>query len=199
MSSKEINYTMEVERVIIKEGDELNDLLICLICQNILNEPQECSLCQRGFCISCVEKLTPKKCPTCKSSIFTQAHIQTKHNLNNLQFNFIGCPCIIKYKDFFAHEQMCPKNQSECTICKEKVYKGDTEEHRVVCPMKSINCDFCKCEMKLKELEGHLDSLCEVKTEDCLCGEVVTAINSKSHSEVCVKKDQIYLLFIEKS
>jgi hypothetical protein len=73
------------------------------------------------------------------------------------------------------------------------IYKGDTEEHRVVCPMKRTNCDFCKCEMKLKELEDHLEFLCEVKTEDCLCGKVVKAIDSKSHSEVCIKKDQIYL------
>ena len=35
-------------------ASDLKDELICLICQEVLEDPMECSECQTNFCLSCI-------------------------------------------------------------------------------------------------------------------------------------------------
>lgn len=153
--------TIELDKLDLKENEELNNLLICLICQNILNNPLECSNCERGFCSFCINQLSPLKCPTCKNNSFKEPHIQTKHNLNQLNFKFPNCSCKVKYKDYFNHEKICPNNLSMCPTCQEVVYKGDSPVHGMNCPMRICNCNYCNIEIKSKDYESHLQVCCK--------------------------------------
>jgi hypothetical protein len=107
---------IETEKIILREGEILNNLLICLICQSILNDPRECKDCQRAYCHGCVKKLVlPQKCPSCSEiqKKFVKAHIQTRHSLNTLIFKMTDCDCIVNYKDYSKHLIRCNKNDPE--------------------------------------------------------------------------------------
>ena len=49
-----------------------SDSLVCVICHDVLEEPQSLLKCGHTFCLSCIVKLQgpdPKKCPTCRQPI----------------------------------------------------------------------------------------------------------------------------------
>jgi hypothetical protein len=182
---------IDIEKLFVKnKEEEINNLLICLICRNILLDPEECSQCQRGYCSTCLNKMNPIKCPTCKNPNFGPAHIQTKFNLNQLKFKFASCDCMIPYADYFTHDINCMKNKVKCPNknCIEFFNKEDVEVHKRVCTMKSVTCPFCDKEKTLKDLDGHMKFECEIKNEKCICGEVIIAKDFIKHLQQCENK-----------
>jgi hypothetical protein len=158
----EANF-ITTDRLIMREGEELSDLLICSICTGILYDPLECISCQRATCKSCLNKLNPIKCPFCRNEEFKTAHLQTKRNLENLKFKCPNqCRNEINYEYFFKHDDICGDKIIECPFksCKEVFKRKDFVNHKLSCNSKMINCIYCGISLKSIEYKVHLDN-CE--------------------------------------
>jgi hypothetical protein len=127
-----MNY-IDVDKVILENNQELNELLICLICQGIVIYPEECSSCQRPYCTNCINRMEKKECAQCKTLTFNQAHIQTRRLLNELKFKTECCDTIIKYSDIPKHITECGE-YTKCILC-NKYYSKVDYEHSPLCKL----------------------------------------------------------------
>jgi hypothetical protein len=118
---------IDADKIVLKENEVLNQLLICLICTGILIDPKECSKCQRAYCEGCLKKLKPKRCSVCKHPSFVNAHIQTKYYLDALKFKTVCCDTVISYSDNKTHIQNC----EHTVLCKDCNLKYIKEEDHI--------------------------------------------------------------------
>ena len=147
---------IDTEKVILNQGETLNDLLICLICRGVVIGPSECSKCQRAYCNNCIKNLGEKKGSICKETSFNPPHIQTKRNLNQIKFYSSCCEAIINYSEINNHEQVCINSvQCKNNECKKKIYKENLEDHLKKCEFQNVSCNFCKFLFKINEISNH--------------------------------------------
>ena len=67
---------IELDLVILKEGEEVNKHLMCGICFTVLEEPVQCNSCQACFCKNCIEiwKQRKQQCPNrCEGQLKTES------------------------------------------------------------------------------------------------------------------------------
>jgi len=89
-----------------KDFDDLRNVALCTICQGIVIEPIQCSICEHCYCKFCLEKWIKQnpKCPfRCEKSEFLEHH-KIKTDLNILKFKcYNGCDYEIPYKELNEH------------------------------------------------------------------------------------------------
>ena len=64
----ELQAMVSTERRVQPESatEELDGYFTCLICLQVVEEPQECHLCNALACKECIEKVRDGSCPSCR-------------------------------------------------------------------------------------------------------------------------------------
>jgi hypothetical protein len=159
---KDASFYIETEKVVLNEGEEINNALICIICHNILKDPQECSKCQRAYCNSCIKKLIRKLCPLCKNNFFINPSIETLHYLNTMIFKLDGCECKVPYKEYNYHQNFCVINKLTIHDKDRNLELEKLEEikmNQIIIKDENMNsiitsaeiCDLCKLRSEIND------------------------------------------------
>ena len=155
---------IELSRVISKE---VTEAVLCKICKNLLDDPMECSVCNSGFCRSCIDswRATYHSCPNnCSNFIIRKAHIIVRNILDQLEVkcenNGFGCEKIIRYENLKKHESECELKPTPCfnskNGCTKKVLSKNKREHEDKCEYGIFVCKKgCELRILRKDLPNH--------------------------------------------
>ena len=142
------NY-LEPDQLILREGENVDSVLICSICQGIIVNPQECRACQRSFCLDCINQWRTRSdhCPNlCKKPLYVQSHLVVRNLLDKLVFRCRNSACKenLSYASKIKrdHESNCEVEHSDSLL---------RLNGRVV----EINCTFCDVKFPPKEIKEH--------------------------------------------
>ena len=78
------------------EGQQIDDLFICLCCINVVYKPVECNQCQKWFCEQCIEQwrqMGHRECMQCKGNFkrSEKLHFSLRNKLHDLKFRCSKC------------------------------------------------------------------------------------------------------------
>lgn len=124
----------------------IKDLIICNLCSGILQNPQECKLCQNSFCKKCLEdwRIINTSCPYfCEEISFGESPKSLRNLLEKLFFkckfcsktfeknlgedNFIDIN-YFSYSNFLIHNETCKKIKISCPTCNSEIYKSEIKK-----------------------------------------------------------------------
>ena len=145
-----VSLNIEADHLKMNQGEELDSILICTICQGILVNPKECKLCQRSFCTPCLDKwrVNSSICPNqCKNPHFTNSHLVIRNSLDKLKFRCYNksCEVVLSYAD-----KISGKHEDICAVANDSTLVKLNEDNRFV-----ITCSFCNQKMALREVSAH--------------------------------------------
>ena len=119
---KFLNVENIVKDVLYKE---LEDEIICPICEGLMIVPMECSNCQNLFCQKCIEdwKNRGGGCPNkCENAQFNKV-IEKKRKIRKIKFKCIkGCGAEVSFDDIEKHYR------SDCFKKKKTMKLMDKDE-----------------------------------------------------------------------
>ena len=143
--------------------EDYQDEFTCIICHNMVFDPQECLECKKWFCKNCIEKWLRSKqigyriCPHCQVEYKgTKLHpLIVEKILNRVTFQCKECKSESKfsYYDYLNHlKSQCPKYFFKCpNKCAEsRIFtKKQLNEHikKAECPNGFSTCDKCNLEI----------------------------------------------------
>lgn len=164
--SQGINYL----RLLNPENTKnLNEIIKCKICFQILINPVDCSGCQKSFCYDCIFML--------------------KDNNKNCLF---GCDLReIEIKNSsFAIKTVLSFLKFSCSNmeCKEEISYNDVLTHEENCRYLNIICPNINCNTNIKkyEFENHIKNDCEFNTYVCeTCGNEYQKNEFDKHVKTC--------------
>lgn len=185
----------------------VSSVVLCTICQNVLDDPVQSYNCKHVYCRRCIQPLVSSSgpeseatghCPKCKKALHA-SDLEVPKNVNNfLQHLEIKCDYAANGCYLFVKLEDLPKHREECTF---------NPENSVTC---SNNCGAV---MRRREIEGHccLSYLQSIITErDAYIDEIVKecremraenrklrSSNSKLKEEVDKQKEEIRKLKLE--
>ncbi|TNV82776.1 hypothetical protein FGO68_gene14731 [Halteria grandinella] len=159
----------------------------CQVCQDLLQDPRECSKCRNVFCYSCIDKWQSKShsfqtlCPLrCKGVEMMRISIPFKNQLESLKLrcvNFkLGCPEIAPFGELLKHQNLCSYMLKKCPHigCGQKVLVSFLEEHILNCECLPIPCPHCAKLTPQGRLQHHLEEQCESIFISCeVCSQTV--------------------------
>eukprot|EP00475_Leptophrys_vorax_P044148 TRINITY_DN872_c0_g1_i4.p1 TRINITY_DN872_c0_g1~~TRINITY_DN872_c0_g1_i4.p1 ORF type:complete len:645 (+),score=171.79 TRINITY_DN872_c0_g1_i4:291-2225(+) len=151
--------------------------LVCVVCQNILQDPVMITSCQHSHCKECLDEWTKKQsqCPVCRSEIKeTLPDRRAKRQISLLKVrcknNEYGCDSTGELGSapltfWVKHQPECPVKTCEFCSLKTKTLDSHLQE----CEFAVVDCPFKKlgCNAKLKKKDGekglrkHVDSSME--------------------------------------
>ena len=100
----------EEEQIVNKDYYEgIKDMINCMICGCVIEDPVECNKCQKCFCKKCIDDWTNKKkiCPViCTNNTYTSARL-CKILISQI---IIQCKCgkELSYDKYKNHKLVCP-------------------------------------------------------------------------------------------
>jgi hypothetical protein len=169
-----------IEDNVFENNLDIAKEVICAICQNLVNFPTSCSVCQNLFCKKCIDQWMKNnfKCPMrCNqtSSLKLQDIPKTTRNLINkiklkcLKFSE-GCSEPILYENFFSHLRTCEYIKFKCEYCQYKGNYDSCKEHSIKCQDSFKECKACKGRHKKKQFDLlHNKDQCIRETSIVLC------------------------------
>lgn len=191
----ENNFTLEdyideikeisLSKTLLKEHFSSEENFFCKLCDNIIVNITQCSVCEILYCKKCITiKLeTGENCPNCNEQFeFGNVPKITKNILNAFRLNCpFKCDEELIYSNVFSHLNECGNKGKVfiCNICNDKVLVSKLNsnnfhkilyDHYEMCPERNSNCKFCKLEFLKKDLKIHMEN-CEernIKCEKCL-------------------------------
>jgi hypothetical protein len=158
----------------------ISDDLKCMICLDVLEDPQECQTCQTSFCSSCIQSWSKKKnsCPnTCELKL-QRSHKFLRSELDKLQITCIfkdeGCLEVIRLESIEAHEKTCDFSLTSClNDCGFKDIRRNIKNHEDICDYRQVKCVDCSSKYILAKANEH----------SCLLalGQVLSDLDAKVH------------------
>ncbi|OMJ85236.1 hypothetical protein SteCoe_13472 [Stentor coeruleus] len=142
----------------------INDNLICSICQEVLEDPMECSECQTNFCSACIALWMTKSkiCPNRCDLKLQRSHRFVRSELEKLQISCVnkdfGCEILLKLEFLKQHEDRdCFYRRISCINegCMEKFLVSERENHEQSCVMRIISCFSCNSKFKFFDQKAH--------------------------------------------
>lgn len=188
----------------------LSSVVLCTICQNVLDDPVQSYNCKHVYCRKCVQPLIVSdcgdvngknmlaNCPKCKKTI-SPGDLQVPKNVNNflqhleIKCDYLanGCLTWIKLEDLPAHREQClfnPENSVTCTRnCGAIMKRSELEKHCCLNYLQSIITERDACIDELMK-ESH-----ELKTEN----HKYRTINVKLKEEIEKQKEEIRKLKLQ--
>ena len=124
---------------------------ICSLCNYIIWEPFQCSVCQSAFCYNCINEYylqNGNSCPNkCENPSFKSSKL-VKDILSTLIFNCPNnCDILIPYQEYFTHSR---------SKCKKIDYKKKYEH--LLSDFDSLNIKYNELEKKYIELQKKLEN-----------------------------------------
>lgn len=150
-----MNTTTEIseDRLVNPVNSNLDHLMKCKICFNILVNPHDCDQCGNTFCYNCINSLVQnnKPCPfKCENYSIKPSSLVITTFLSNLKFYCLnkenGCDKQLDYLQVLSHDKECPFSYSICpnVKCQKSVKRQLMEYHiKKECEFSLFKCDNC--------------------------------------------------------
>lgn len=172
----------------LNQGEELDSILICSICQGFIVNPQECKLCQRSFCSFCINKWKNNSsiCPNlCKNPLYVNSHLVIRNNLDKLRFRCCNesCGAVLSYAD-----KVNGKHENSCLVSNDSAFLKLKDKNSF-----AITCSFCNLKTTLLEFSTHEKECAEKTRKDKELVEVCNLCqNATDKYEQCSKCNKLY-------
>ena len=161
---KESKFTIDRTRIV---SEDINEILLCKICLEVLDDPMECDVCNSEFCRQCIEDWYARNpaCPNrCMDAKIQRPHKLVLEMLMNLKIKCsnteTGCNVVDTVEIIKSHEETCPFKIVQCPNfdlgCKEKIANKDMEIHLKDCEYNIEDCpEGCGKKLKKKDIKDH--------------------------------------------
>ena len=164
------------------ELEEIEKLITCVICDGIINEPTECSLCRNNFCKHCIIEWNEKNknCPfRCNNSSFRENNWLKLFLSDILQFKCEkGCGQVFSYSQFNEHYlKTCPNIDKIDYKQKFEDLSIEFEKMKVRAEIKNENNEKYKKEIE-KLIESNKVLIVENAQYEKLIKEMISRNNS---------------------
>jgi hypothetical protein len=182
------NQGIDFNRLINPENyKDLEEVIKCKICFQILLIPVDCDNCRYSFCHDCINLLKSenKPCPFgCNLQNYNTntSSVGIKSILSGLTFKCRNpeCETPIPYNDILIHDKTCTYRRVYCPNCKEQIKSFELESHvKDNCKYRTRKCDNCNEEVLHKDFDLHLS----------VCSRVASLLNGKEPASL---KEFIY-------
>ena len=104
---EQINFSTTIQQNQAVFENSLNEYLNCLICTNVVEEPQQCSNCDRLFCRGCIEEWISNsdKCPNCREQYepYAKLNMIIRNALADSKYQCDLCPNQFTYEGRHRH------------------------------------------------------------------------------------------------
>lgn len=176
--------------LLIGNYPDMEKLITCAICFNILLYPVTCQECSIVICKRCLEKWLKSNsgCPS-KCKVFNEGKVD-KYALKFISalklrciFNSY-CKKELNYDSFISHFNQCEYNPVICRKCSKKMFLKDINDHMKTCNNNTVNCPICNAQIKSADLSSH-SALHSKKTPCKNCGLQIENELLKNHMNVC--------------
>ena len=88
--------------------EQIKEIINCIICLNIIEDPVQCSICKYNFCKECINKLG--RCPMGCQNYEIIPGIYCKELISNIIIKCSKCGLDVNYENIGKHkEEDCPK------------------------------------------------------------------------------------------
>lgn len=157
-NSQSATYHSIKVKFLVNKEKLFEDIMICPVCKEILNDPVSCETCESNFCHTCFENLerNKQKCPNkCRLvrkppskilyRILSELVLECENKEN-------GCSDHIKYNNYSFHVNNCLFSKTNCKGCKKEIIKKELNTHEELCELIEIPCEG-GCETLLKRFE----------------------------------------------
>ena len=128
-----------IEQITDKKFHEMQNLIGCRICLQVLDDPIECQECRSLFCSACINAYNatqrrPSCVMRCKVN-FKPAHWSVKSLLNELQLTCNnterGCTKVLSYESMKKHIKECDFGWVACSAKPDCTVEGLRSEMKV--------------------------------------------------------------------
>ncbi|CAK65696.1 unnamed protein product (macronuclear) [Paramecium tetraurelia] len=182
-------------REIIVNPNNLNKNLICVICEQLVWDPNECSQCQNNFCSICINEWLKKKknCPfECTKRMQLNApHRILRNQISELQVKCVnkGCPKEMQLQNLESHLKQCEYIETKCPypdcLFKDSLIK--IEPHKTSCEHRTRVCQKCLETYKVKDNHDCLDIVIKkVKKQEDQINKLLRRLD-------CLEENQVLL------
>ncbi|CAK65711.1 unnamed protein product (macronuclear) [Paramecium tetraurelia] len=151
-------------RSLIVDPKSINLHLICVICQELVVDPKECSGCKILFCSICIFKQLEKNqsCQNCCQNIrLNDSHPIVRNLISEIQIKCIneGCSQQMQLSRLDSHLKQCEYEKTNCphSGCNFKDCLQQMKVHQQICGYITKTCQKCKLIHKMNEEHDCLD------------------------------------------
>ncbi|XP_074600280.1 uncharacterized protein LOC141854482 [Brevipalpus obovatus] len=198
----------------------VSSVVLCTICQNVLDDPVQSYHCKHVYCRKCITPLltastsstgedhgvgggggggnSGPQCPKCKKSVHSsdlEVPKTVKNFLQNLEikcdFAANGCSCYIKMEDLIRHRDACVFNPENSITCPNNC--GAVMKRRET----ETHCCLSYLQSIISERDAYIDEVIEEGRETRHENRKLRSINSKLKDELDKCKEEIRKLKLE--
>ncbi|CAK61783.1 unnamed protein product (macronuclear) [Paramecium tetraurelia] len=146
-------------RDLIVNPNTIDQNLLCLICQELVVDPKECSQCQNLFCSECITQWLEKRksCPyNCSKEIeLKNPHRIVKNQISQIEVKCVnkGCDLQMQIQNIDSHLQQCEYQEKQCQFadCDFKDIQKQIKHHEQICEHRVQNCQKCDATYKVNQ------------------------------------------------
>ncbi|CAD8094446.1 unnamed protein product [Paramecium primaurelia] len=146
-------------RDLIVDPTNIDQNLLCLICQELVIDPKECSQCQNLFCSDCITSWLQqkKKCPyNCSDEIqLKNPHRIVKNSISQIEVKCLnkGCDKQMQIQSLDSHLLQCEYVETKCPFpeCDFKDSLKQIKIHQLNCEHRTKNCEKCEGTYKINQ------------------------------------------------
>jgi hypothetical protein len=176
--------------LLIESYDSFKNDIICLICMDIVNAPEQCQTCLSIFCKGCIKKWLESnlKCPTSRCNYRPQKlNLTALKLLSKIKLKCEnGCGSIIFYEDYLIHvHRDCKLTKIKCRGCDIEIANNLINDHLNYCPWIIISCELCEKIFFREDSNEHKKSCPEVETKCQYCIKSLKRKDLEDHEEKC--------------
>lgn len=157
----------------------------CELCQCVVREPVEHSVCSQLYCTDCIKlalsKMRPPACPHCMTPAsladFRRINRLLRQMLDTKQMHCVHypeCSHVCTFGTLEKHLSECALQTVECRFggCGALVLRRDLAEHEANCSRRTQRCEFCDDIVLASSMETHTQSSCRRAPVSCKFCEV---------------------------
>ena len=175
--------------------DKLDPKFYCLVCQDVLCDPQLTGCCGQHYCASCLEQCDnanyDRRCPHCRTHDYaTLPNKPLQREINSLKIycvnRSLGCRWIGELSAFTHHldseRDGCGFVEVECALkCGVKTQRGQLIKHlHYDCPQRPYECGYC----------GKEDTYTKITGEKKITKQKGRVPEEKGHYSICPEYPQ---------
>ena len=179
--------------IILDEGVNLEEEIICKICKGIVINPTTCTECEGFFCKTCIDEfmVTHNRCysggeyiEAIPHQIYLKLIIKHRFTCPNKKN---GCDAVYNYKPMLQHYTNCGYLKMNCKneFCEQYFLKKDIKEHHDECEFRKRTCEYCNLILLNCDLVLHYMN-CRKKPISCPgCKTKMYQSEYNDHEKVC--------------
>lgn len=174
----------------------MEDVLTCPICCNLLLDPVHCSQCTAAVCKSCIDSWLTKNSTCmnrCKQPEFKPFDKMAMRMLSSIKLKCPyyknSCTDNLTYDNFKSHAKSCKYGTYKCNFCSLLGTLESIIQHTKICEYVLESCSTCNNLIYRKYMQSHMDISHPIPHTYCkYCGLKLKESLISSHENICDKK-----------